>query len=130
MSTGNSHRTKGGDQNKAIGEVTVSGPDHGRRIEVASDSRIVVRLPENPSTGYRWELEPPLETVLKLIRDSHQPPARSVPGAGGIRVFEFRARSAGSALIHLRLRRPWESERPHGVFEVTVCVRTSSGLGK
>jgi inhibitor of cysteine peptidase len=111
-------------------EVIVSEPDHGRLIEVAPDSRIAVRLLENPSTGYRWELEPPEGTVLKLETDTYQPPATSVPGAGGIRVFEFRAQSAGIALIRLRLRRPWESEHAHKIFEVTVRVRTVSGLEK
>lgn len=120
----------GGDKNQAMKEVTVSERDHGRLIEVAPDSRIAVRLIENPSTGYRWELEPPKDTVLKLETDTYQPPATSVPGAGGIRVFEFRAQSAGIALIRLRLRRPWESEHAHEIVEVTVRVRTGSGLEK
>lgn len=111
-------------------EVTVSEADHGRLIELAPDSRIAVRLLENPSTGYRWELESPEDAVLKLETATYQPPATSVPGAGGIRVFEFRAQFAGIALIRLRLRRPWESEHAHTIFEVTVKVRTGSGLEK
>jgi inhibitor of cysteine peptidase len=118
----------GGDKNQATREVTVSESDHGRLVEVARDSRIVVRLFENPSTGYRWELEPPEDTALKFETDTHLPPATSVPGAGGIRVFKFRAQSAGIALIQLRCRRPWEIEHAPKILEVTVYVRTGLGL--
>ena len=118
---------EGGDKNRAMKEVTISESDHGRVIEVVPDSRIAVRLVENPSTGYQWDLEPPEGPVLKLGADSYQPPATSVPGAGGIRVFEFHAMSAGITFIRLRLRRSCESEHAHKIFEVAVHVRTDSG---
>lgn len=121
---------KGGDKNQAMKEVTVSETDHGQLIKVDLGSQIAVRLPENPSTGYQWELELPQDTVLKLETDTYQPPSASVPGAGGIRVWKFRARSAGIALIRLRLRRPWEGEHALQIFEVTVHVGTGSGLEK
>lgn len=108
-------------------EVTISESDHGRLVEVAPDDRVAVQLPENPSTGYRWELEPPDDAVLRLETDTLRPPTTSAPGAGGIRVLEFRAQSAGLARIRLRLRRPWESEHAQGTLEVTVRVRSGSG---
>lgn len=120
----------GGNKNQAMEEVVVTEPDHGRVIEVALTSRLLVRLPESPSTGYRWELEPPVGDVLKLEADTYQPATSSVPGAGGIRVLEFDTGSDGIVLIRLRLRRPWETGDALRVFEVNVRVRTGSGLGR
>lgn len=113
-----------------MSELTVSEPDHGRLIEIGLDSRIAVRLHETPSTGFRWELEPSTDAVLKLEVDTYQSPATSVPGAGGIRVFEFHAQSSGSGLIRLHLCRPWESGHAYRTFQVTVRVRPGSELEK
>ncbi|HEY7542483.1 MAG TPA: protease inhibitor I42 family protein [Methylomirabilota bacterium] len=34
--------------------VTVSAEQSGARVALASGQDLVVRLPSNPSTGYRW----------------------------------------------------------------------------
>lgn len=62
--------------------------------------------------------------MLNLEANTYLPPANSVPGAGGVRVLEFRAKSAGIALIQLLCRRPWEIENSLKNFEVTVNVGT------
>jgi inhibitor of cysteine peptidase len=119
-----------GDKELAMTEVTLGAADRGRLIEVAPGSRVLLRLPENPSTGYRWELEPLEGDALKRQADTYQPPATLAPGAGGVRVFDFLARSPGNVVLRLRLRRPWE---PAGAaaetFEVTVQISPRSGSG-
>jgi len=109
-------------------EVILDAADRGRTIEVAPGSRVLVRLPENPSTGYRWELEALEGDALDLQAATYQVPATLAPGAGGTRLFEFLARSPGNMLLHLRLGRPWE---PAGTaaetFEASVQVSSHPG---
>lgn len=110
-------------------EIILSAADRGKLIEVAPDSRVLLRLLENPSTGYRWELEPFEGDALKLQADTYQAPATLAPGAGGVRVFDFLARSSGTVTLRLYLRRPWEPAGTIETFEVTILVspRSSSG---
>lgn len=109
-----------------MAEVLLGEADHGSVIEVLPGTRVLLRLPENPSTGYRWELEPFEPHVIELQADTYQAPPTLAPGAGGVRVFAFLARSGGrTVLLRLRLRRAWE---PRGyavkTFEVTLQVQS------
>jgi inhibitor of cysteine peptidase len=110
------------DKESAMNEIVVGEEDRGRLIEVVQGSRVLLRLPENPSTGYRWELEPFEGNALKLQADTYQPPSIMTPGAGGVRVIDFLSQSSGTVLLRLRLRRPWDPEDVAKAFEVTVHV--------
>jgi inhibitor of cysteine peptidase len=110
-------------------EVVLGETDSGRQVETAAGSRVLVRLPENPSTGYRWQLEPFKGDAVRLESDDYQHmPSASVPGAGGVRIFTFLAQSPGTVLLRLRLKRPWESKAADAkTFEVTVQVMQQNG---
>lgn len=111
------------DGGRAMAEVMVGLEDRGKRIEVSLSSRVTLRLPENPSTGYRWELQSLAGDILEIHGDHYQPPAVLFPGAGGIHIFEFIAHAPGQALLRLRLTRPWETEHADAqTFDVTVTV--------
>jgi inhibitor of cysteine peptidase len=117
----------GGGKELALTEVILSAADQGKLITVAPSSHVQLRLPENPSTGYSWELEPLQGDALALQAETYQPPTTLAPGAGGVRVFDFLARSAGNVLLLLRLRRPWEPASAAETFEVKVQVSPRSG---
>lgn len=111
------------DEGQSMSEVMVGLEDSGKRIAVSLGRRVILRLPENPSTGYRWELQSFAGDILEIHGDHYQPPAVLSPGAGGIRLFEFLAHAPGQVLLHLRLTRPWETERADAqTFDVTVTV--------
>lgn len=111
-------------------DVALGAADRGRTIEVTQGYRVLLRLPENSSTGYRWELEQLEGDALKLQADTYHPSASPALGAGGVRGFDFLARSPGNAVLRLRLRRPWEPAGPAAeTFEVTVQVSPHSGSG-
>ena len=103
-------------------EIVVGEEDRGRFIEAVQGSRVLLRLPENPSTGYRWEVETFEGDALKLQTDTYQPPSIITLWAGGVRVVDFLAQSSGTVLLRLRLRRPWDPEDVAKAFEVTVHV--------
>jgi len=107
-------------------EVKVGEADRGRLIQVIQGSHVLLHLPENPSTGYSWELEPLQGDTLMLQADTYLPPTSLIPGAGGIRLFEFLARSPGLVLLQLDLRQPWKPKDRAETFEVTIRVVSNS----
>jgi inhibitor of cysteine peptidase len=105
------------------------GPaDSGREVTLKLGDRVLIRLPENPSTGYRWAVDVP--DVLNLTRDENEP--GEAPGAAGFRVFEFMADALGRAAIDLGCGRAWEPAAPpidrfHVTLEVIEGDPPSSG---
>ncbi|MEX3104103.1 MULTISPECIES: protease inhibitor I42 family protein [unclassified Streptomyces] len=112
-----------------MGEVRVSARDSDVRVRAGDD--VVVELPENPSTGYRWEITG-IEG-LDVTGDDHTPaptgPAGAelggaeLVGAGGTRVLRLRAEKAGEGRLELLYRRPWEAEgESEGEYALRVTV--------
>jgi inhibitor of cysteine peptidase len=90
---------------------------------VASQQTIEVRLPENPTTGYRWAISDHDQKVLPFQGDRFVSPTTQV-GAGGTRVFEFQAAGAGSTTLRLKQFRAWEGDSSIiGKFEIKVNVK-------
>ena len=73
---------------------------------------------ENPTTGYRWELQSALDPALSLEDDSFAR-AGTAPGAGGLRSWRFRATRAGVFRLGLALKRSWQP-RPIETFKVDI----------
>ena len=72
---------------------------------------LVVSLPENPTTGYRWQLDSP-GSFLAVEDDAFALPGRAGIGAAGTRLLTLRVTAAGRASLHLALRRDWEKDKP------------------
>jgi inhibitor of cysteine peptidase len=88
------------------GDLLTLGPeDGGRTVTVHPGDRIVLRLPENPTTGHRWNGAFP--DVLRVTRDANDP-AEDAPGAGGARVIELTAERSGDGEVALRRARAWD----------------------
>jgi inhibitor of cysteine peptidase len=94
--------------------------DHGGAVTIRPGETVEVRLAENPTTGYRWQLEPLDADVADAYTASS-----AAAGAGGMRVFRVTARSAGDAEVRATLRRSWEppENAPLQTFAATVQVR-------
>lgn len=82
--------------------------DNGRRIEVGAAEHVVVRLPENATTGYRWEIAD-LSGPVRVVTDRAEPGA-AAPGAAGVRRWELAFDGSGTVAIRAVQRRPWEPE--------------------
>lgn len=72
---------------------------------------VTLVLEENPTTGFRWEIETDGE-VLKLESDTYQPAQveKGIVGAGGTRTFVFSVLQKKECLIHCRYYRHWEGK--------------------
>jgi inhibitor of cysteine peptidase len=82
---------------------------------------IEIRLPENPTTGYRWQL-PPLDggATVELESDEYDVSSPAV-GSGGLRRLSFRAVREGACTIDLHYRRSWEKQAADS-FTMTIDV--------
>lgn len=105
--------------------LTIVQEDKGKSFEVHLDDAIVIRLPENPTTGYRWAIDKVDEKLLELQESDFTPPSEPRLGAGGWRTLTFKAKSIGTSHIQLKHWREWEGddsiiER----FDVTIRIRS------
>ena len=63
-------------------DLVLMEADAGRAVEVAPGTAVRLRLPENPTTGYRWVMTMMPASCLEIGSDSFERPADAAPGAG------------------------------------------------
>src|SRR5215471_5276028 len=78
-------------------EVTLTEADNGRSIMVSLGERVILRLNENPSTGFRWVVDKGDNGIIELSGTDYVQAPGSALGGGGHRVFVFEAKRSGSA---------------------------------
>jgi predicted secreted protein len=88
--------------------VELTDADAGAERTVGVGQDLVIRLPENRTTGYRWHLDLPDDGVV-LDDDTFEPDTSGRPGQGGVRTFRLRATKAGTHRLAATRRRSWES---------------------
>ncbi|WP_395696690.1 protease inhibitor I42 family protein [Methylocella sp.] len=91
------------------GQKIMTEADDGGEVPARVGSAIVLRLPENPTTGYSWTLEP-FDAELVEVEQGPFTAKSGMVGAGGEAIWTIRPREAGTATISLKLWRPWEGE--------------------
>ena len=102
--------TDAGGESKAVVKILTSA-DGGSRLELRVGDVLVVRLPENPSTGFVWSREGSGGDALRLVRSEYLPTAEGAVGGGGQRSFSFRAIATGTVEMRLKLWREWEGDK-------------------
>ncbi len=103
--------------------------DDGQTVSIKKGEALRVSLPENPSTGYSWNLT--LSDGLSIVGDQYVSDDTSgrLVGAGGTHSWDIRATGIGPQQITGSYRRPWESTAvPEKTFALTVQVRGGGGL--
>jgi inhibitor of cysteine peptidase len=73
--------------------------------------RVVIRLAESPTSGYRWQLDDYDPAALEAAGDDFVPAAAARTGGGGTREFRFVVRSGARGHVALTLRRSWETDK-------------------
>lgn len=77
-------------------------------MTVAAGEEFDIRLPANPSTGFRWQVGSIDDKVVRLVDTRYEPTASDALGAGGTDVFSFVGVATGRGDIKLVFLRPWE----------------------
>jgi inhibitor of cysteine peptidase len=106
-----------------VAEYVFSEKDNGASVEVQCGGKITIELKENPTTGYRWTISNIDEVFLQPEDDEFLPPDQTTPGAGGLRRFLFRAKSAGSTELTLINKRAWQrDDQAVSAFNLMICI--------
>jgi predicted secreted protein len=99
-----------------MADIVLTQANNGTTVSANAGDVIVVRLTENPTTGYRWEVAGGASPSADDFA-----PAGGGQGAAGERVLRFAAASGPIALV---LRRAWEADKPpQATFGVTVALK-------
>jgi inhibitor of cysteine peptidase len=75
-------------------------------VAVPVGTELQVEIPENPTTGFRWELRAEPHAGVEFVKDEFSRKSAGV-GAAGTRIWTIKVN--GSTNVHLKaiLRRPW-----------------------
>ena len=103
--------------------ITLTKADDGGSLEVRQGDTLVLNLPENPTTGYRWAVDDANAGALQFEHSNYSPSTGAGIGGGGVRTFTFYAKSPGSAILKLKLWREWAGDASiSDRFSVTIKV--------
>jgi inhibitor of cysteine peptidase len=85
---------------------TYDESNNGETYRIAEDSTIVIKLDENPTTGYSWNITS-TEGLVILI-DEYKAPDTNLVGAGGMHTWELIPSGTANAVFSAIYKRPWE----------------------
>lgn len=108
--------------------VTLTEASNGEAVAIRNGDAIELMLPENATTGFRWQVVRADGLVEEAPADHESPPRAPEEqqriGAGGTRRIRFRARTPGTGRLELKLWREFEGEpsvSKRFVSEVTIA---------
>ncbi len=105
--------------------ITLTQADRGKAVTLQPGQTLVMDLPENPTTGFRWAIARNDDATLALRDSNYAPAAGAGIGGGGRRTFTFVAQQPGSVNLQLKLWREWEGDSSVTErFEATIDVRS------
>ena len=96
--------------------------DNGKTIPICVDDTVVIRLDENPTTGYQWAIEERDEAEVALQSADYTRSRSAGVGGGGQRIWTFRAKRTGVVTLQLKLWRAWEGD-PSIVERFTITLQ-------
>jgi inhibitor of cysteine peptidase len=107
-----------------VAELTLTEAENGGTFAVHLGDPIVITLPENPSTGYRWSADSLDETVLALDGHDYSPGGPGV-GSGGTVAWRLHGKKEGRTRLALKKVRSWEANSaPSAQFAVSLEIKS------
>ena len=108
-------------------------PAHNITVEEQSDcpkqlhigQQLIVSLPSNPTTGYRWAIQDSAGGVLRSLGPEVYSSSDNgqLLGSGGQSTWRFEVFAAGTGRLRLTSQQPWEPEtEPAQVFDCPITV--------
>ncbi|AMT90618.1 MULTISPECIES: protease inhibitor I42 family protein [Pseudomonas] len=86
---------------------------------------LIISLPSNPTTGYRWAIQDSAGGVLRALSPEvySNPEDAGVVGAAGVSTWRFQAFAAGTGRLRLTSQQPWAPEvLPVETFDCAISV--------
>ncbi len=106
-------------------EVTVEDSQGECPLSLDNGQTLVLNLPSNPSTGFRWDLSKAAPKVLRSLGPEvySNPEEVGIVGSAGRSSWRFQAYQSGEDELLLQYRRPWEQGvAPVNSFTCVISV--------
>jgi len=106
-----------------VNHIVVTEEQNGATVTVKTGAVISVRLQENPTTGYSWNLT--TTPGLQIINDTYKPTYTTgkMVGSGGTHIWDISAVATGEQKIKGVYMRSWEPITGNETdFAMTVVV--------
>jgi Zn-dependent peptidase ImmA (M78 family)/predicted secreted protein len=89
----------------------------GRNLQLRLEDELHIRLPEIPTSGYRWEVDVRGGASLEPLLDELEPDLQTQERLGGERRRHlwWKAIEPGGGVVDLRLVRPWQGQEAESV---------------
>jgi inhibitor of cysteine peptidase len=102
--------------------ATLTEADNGRTVDVQVGDALLLRLPENATTGYRWSFDG-LDTAIVSAHEGEYARSSEAVGSGGEVTWTLTALVAGTTTVRLKLWREWQGDSSiKKRFAVTLSV--------
>jgi inhibitor of cysteine peptidase len=97
--------------------------DTGKTQSFKVGELITMKLPENPTTGFNWEIKEFDKKILELTDTQYEIVEDVQIGGGGTKTFKFKLKSPGSTRIKLILKRSMDPDSSAiQYFEAIITV--------
>jgi len=117
----------------ALLAACASSPKHNLTVEKQSEcpvrmtngQNLILTLPSNPTTGYRWAIQDSAGGVLKALSPEvySNPEDAGIVGSAGISTWRFQAFAVGTGRLRLTYSQPWAPEVPAiKTFDCAIAV--------
>jgi inhibitor of cysteine peptidase len=90
--------------------IVLTEQNQGQAVDVRVGQPVVLSLPENATTGYRWAIDHLDSSLVQASETAARYPSTAA-GSGGRVEWEFVAKAPGNTEIALKQWRPWEGDR-------------------
>lgn len=94
-------------------------------IELKQGQTLILSLPSNPTTGFRWQLFDGAPQVLAQLGQEvyRNPEDAGIVGSAGLSTWRFQATLPGQGRLLLQYQRPWEQGvAPALIYDCAVHV--------
>ncbi len=87
-----------------VSDIVVTEADNGRTFQARVGDTVVLRLPESPTTGYRWGVVHG-SSAATLGHDEFSPSSSRL-GSPGLRTLQFTLNTLGTVNLDWKYARP------------------------
>jgi inhibitor of cysteine peptidase len=113
-----------------MSDYTVTNSDRGKTVTLKAGQSLILRLNENPTTGYRWMIPVFDAQLIQLMDDRFEPTVtankpinKPIMGAGGQRILVLQANRPGTIHLNLENKQSWNLNSPSAEsFALTVHI--------
>jgi inhibitor of cysteine peptidase len=94
-------------------------------VQLKTGQNLILTLPSNPTTGYRWAIQDSAGSVLRSLSPEvySNPEDAGLVGSAGQSTWRFQTFAAGNGRLRLTYSQPWAPEVPAvKTFECVISV--------